>query len=87
MATGDNDVELARHDIKIERIVADIARLSTELEKEREARGDLQKIVDDIMRWGAFARIVFISAIAVGGFGSWLLGVTDHVRKLFFSHQ
>ena len=87
MASGDSDVELARHDIKIEQLAAEIARISKELERERDERQGLQKLVDDIMRWGAFARIVFISAIAVGGFGSWLLGVTDHVRKLFFSHQ
>ena len=82
----DSEVEIARHELRIEQLSNDLRHLSEDLAKEKEERQKDKKTIDDIMRMALVARVVFIGAVAVGGFGSWLLGVTDSLRRLVSSH-
>jgi hypothetical protein len=78
MAEGGQEVEVARHDIRIAQLMVDVERLERGLEENRQALRKFESMATT-------ARVVMIGAIAIGGFGSWVLGVADGVRR-FFSH-
>ena len=80
-----NEVEIARHDLRLERLAADVTRLEADFRRlEAERREDL-KTIRKFENMATAARIVMLASITIGGFFAWLVGIVDGVRK-FFSH-
>ncbi len=83
METGSNDVEIARHDLRIERLAADVERLGADIRRLETQRVEDLKTIRKFETMATAARIVMLVAITIGGFGAWLVGIIDNVRKLF----
>ncbi len=76
-----NEVEIARHDLRIEQLQAEVDRISKEYAAEREIWEARWKDVESIKKAAWLARMLFIGFVALGSIISWIFGVTDHVRK------